>query len=114
MKIRESRLAVRRRQCEERRRYLGELETLARRLRSDGGRLRTEIEGAVARGDPRSAQPLLQRHGQLARSLAAIESQIAAADNALATAMRELQRHEATAAQRAPGTGASRRRVPFR
>ncbi len=101
----ENRISVHRRHCEERRRYLAELESLAQRLRADGARLRSEIEQAVAVGNPASAHPLLQRHVQLARSLAAIEGQIAAAGDALAAAARELKRHEFAAAQRAPGPG---------
>ena len=109
----ENRINLHRRHCEERRRYLAELESLAGRLRTDGGRLRSEIERAVTVGNPAFAHPLLQRHGQLARSLAAIEGQIAAAGEALATASRELQRHEFAAAQRAPSAGLSeRRRLP--
>src|SRR6266446_5435137 len=95
----ENRINLHRRHCEERRRYLAELESLAGRLRTDGGRLRSEIERAVTVGNPAFAHPLLQRHGQLAR--------------ALATASRELQRHEFAAAQRAPSAGLSeRRRLP--
>jgi len=109
----ENRINLHRRHCEERRRYLAELESLAQRLRADGGRLRSEIERAVTIGNPAFAHPLLQRHGQLARSLVAIEGQIAAAGEALATASRELKRHE-FAAQRAPSAGLSERRRPPR
>ena len=116
MNILENRINLRRRHCEERRRLLAELESLAHRLRADGGRLRVEIEKAVAVGNPASAQPLLQRHGTLARSLAAIEGQIAAADDALAAAARDLKRDEFAVAQRAghPGSGARRRPRPSR
>jgi len=109
----ENRLTLHRRNCDERRRYLAELESLAQRLRADGGRLRSEIELAVTVGDPASTQPLLGRHGQLARSLAAIEGQIAAAAAALATADRELRRREFAAAQRIDNAGPSAaRRAP--
>jgi hypothetical protein len=104
------RLTLHRRHCDERRRYLTELESLARRLRADGGRLRSAIELAVTVGDPASTQPLLERHGKLARSLAAIEGQIAAADEALAAACRELRRQELAATQRAAGQSDGRRR----
>ncbi len=110
----ENRINLHRRHCEERRRYLAELESLAGRLRADGGRLRSEIERAVTVGNPAFAHPLLQRHGQLARSLVAIEGQIAAAGEALATASRELKRHEFAAEQRAPSVGLSERRRPPR
>ena len=115
MNIIEHRITLHRRHCKERRRYLTELESLAQGLRADGSRLRSEIERAIAVGNPASAQPLLQRHGKLARSLAAIEGQIAVAGDALAAADRELKRHELAAAQRAGNAGArrvSRRPVP--
>jgi flagellar protein FliJ len=109
----ENRITLHRRHCEERRRYLAELESLAQRLRTDGGRLRFEIERAVTVGNPASAHPLLQRHGQLARSLAAIEGQIAVAGDALAAAARELKRHEFAATQRASSRrGLDGRRPP--
>jgi hypothetical protein len=105
----ENRLNLHRRHCEERQRYLAELESLAQRLRADGGRLRCEIECAVTVGNPASTPPLLERHGKLARSLAAIEGQIAVADDALATSVRELKRHELAAAQRADDAATSDR-----
>jgi len=109
----ENRLTLHRRHCDERQRYLAELESLAQRLRADGGRLRSEIERAVTGGNPASTQPLLERHGKLARSLAAIEGQIAAAGDALAAAARELKRHEIAAAQRPDNAGMSAaRRTP--
>jgi hypothetical protein len=110
----DNRISVHRRQCEERQRYLADLELLGQRLRADGSRLRSEIEWAVAVGNPASTQPLLQRHGMLARSLAAIEGQIAAAGDALAAAARDLKRHEFAAAQRAPNPGAFGGRRPPR
>ena len=114
MNILDNRVARQRRNREERQRYLAELELLAQRMRSDGGRLRAEIEQAVKLGNPASAQPLLQRHGQLARSLAAVEGQIAAAGDALAVADRELKRHELAAAQRADNAGGPEGRRPPR
>jgi len=114
----ENRINLHRRHCEERQRYLAELESLAQRLRADGNRLRSEIERAVTVGNPASAHPLLQRHGQLARSLAAIEGQIAAAGDALAVAAFELKRHEFASAHRVPSAGSpaelSDRRRPSR
>jgi hypothetical protein len=109
----ENRLTLHRRHCDERQRYLAELESLARRFRADGGRLRCEIERAVTIGDAASTQPLLERHGKLARTLAAIESQITTANDALHAAVRELKRHELAAAQRADNAGMpDRRRLP--
>jgi hypothetical protein len=112
MNTRENRITLHRRHCEERRHYLAELEFLAQRLRTDGWLLRGEIERAVAIGNPASAHPLLQRHGRLARSLAAIEGQITAAEDALAAATRELKRHELAGARPADNAGASDRRRP--
>ena len=94
MNILESRIILHRRHCEERQRYLAELESLAQRLRTDGSRLRAEIERAVAVGNPASAQPVFERQAKLARSLAAIEGQIAAA-------ARDLKRLERGGARRA-------------
>ena len=108
----ETRITLYRRHCEERGRYLAELQSLAQRLRADGGRLRAEIEHAVVVGAPASA--LLKRHGKLARTLAAIEGQIAAAGDALAAAARELKRHELAAARRAHDAGVSDGRRPYR
>jgi hypothetical protein len=113
MNILENRIILHRRHCEERQRYLAELESLAQRLRADGGRLRVEIERAVAVGNPACAQPTIERHAKLARSLAAVEGQIVAAGDALAGAARDLKRLELGAAQRADGAGPSdRRRLP--
>jgi hypothetical protein len=94
-------LRLRRRECEEHRRYVAELDLLAERLRADARRLRAEIERLVAAGDPLLAQPLVERHDKVERSVAAIESQMAAAGDALAAAEEELKRHEMAAAQRA-------------
>jgi hypothetical protein len=113
MNILENRITLHRRHCEERQRYLAELESLAQRLRADVSRLRAEIEEAVAVSNPASAQPLLERHAKLARSLATIEGQIAAAGDALAAAKRDLKQLEVGAARRADGAGPSDgRRVP--
>jgi hypothetical protein len=112
MSILENRLRLRRRQYEERRCCLAELESLAQRLRADGCRLQADIEEAVAVGNPIWAAPLLERHRKLALSLATIEGQIGAAGEALSTAARELQRHELALAQHAGAAGvASGRRA---
>jgi phage shock protein A len=84
-------------------------------LGADVSRLREEIERAVAVGNPASAQPMLERHAKLARSLAAIEGQIAAAGEALTSAERDLKRLELGAAQRAEArAGRAPRAVPDR
>ena len=95
-------LSLRRRQCEERQRYVARLEAVAERLRADERRLRAEIQGAfadwlapeAAGGKPVCARPLIERHGKLARTLGSVEGQIAAARNALTAAARELKQHE--------------------
>lgn len=112
MSIHDNLLHRRRRQCAEQRHYLAELELLAQRLRADAGRLRAEIERAVALGDPLSTRPLIERHGAVERSVAAIESQIAAAGDALAAAEQELTRHELAAVRRAGREGLAERRRP--
>src|SRR5713226_7997422 len=78
MSLREHPLQLWRRQYEERRRFVAELEALARRLRSDEQRLGGEAERAAA----------------VARSLTAIDARIAEAGAALAAAERQLKRHE--------------------
>jgi chromosome segregation ATPase len=101
MSLIENRLQLRRRQCEERRQYLAELERLATRLRADAGRLEDEIERAVALGNRISAPPLTERHAKVERSLAAIEAQLGSAAAALAAAEQELRQYERAFATRA-------------
>jgi phage shock protein A len=102
-------LRLRRRQCEERRHFIAELERLAARLRADARRLQAEIERAVALGNRVSAQLLFERHSKVERSLAAIDSQIGSAGAALAATELELQQYERAFAHRG-GTGLSNRR----
>ena len=109
MRVIENLLRLCRRQCEERRRYLAELELLAQLLGGDAGRLRGEIERTEAAGDPASGAPLIARRIKLERSLAAVQSQIATAGDALAAAEGELKRHALAAAQRAGKTELSAR-----
>jgi len=86
MSVLENRLCLGRRQCRQWRRYLAGLESLAQRLGADERRLRAGIELAVAgrpdfAGEPGgqpAGQParelageLTERHGKLARSVAA-------------------------------------------
>ncbi|MGC2412527.1 MAG: hypothetical protein WA459_07520 [Stellaceae bacterium] len=101
----EKRLRLRRHQYEERRRHLVEFASLAQRLRADRQRLQADIDEAIAAGDPVSAEPLLDRHSKLARSLAAIEGRIGTAGEALAAAARELRWHELACAQHAGPEG---------
>src|SRR6266487_5238634 len=91
MTVAENRLSLGRRQCEERRRYLAGLELLAQRLRADERRLRAEIQRAGTAGpapEGSAGQPvvagnfagsLVERHSKLARSVAAVDAQIAEA-----------------------------------
>ncbi len=109
MSVLESLLRLRRRQCAERRRYLAELELLAQRLRADSRRLRAEIARAVAAGNPVFSRALIERHGKLERSVAAIDGHIATAGDALAAAERELKRHELASTQRAGNAGLAER-----
>jgi len=122
MSVAENRLSLRRRQCEERRRYLAGLEALAQRLRADEQRLRAElqragIDGSAPQGG--AGQPvaagnfsgsLVERHGKLARSVAAIDAQIAEVGAALGVAEQELKRHELASTHHVAGTVASERR----
>src|SRR5256885_14869583 len=73
MSVAENRLSLGRRQCEERRRYLAGLESLAQRLRADERRLRAEIQRAGIAGlapEVGFAGSLVERHSKLARSVA--------------------------------------------
>ena len=119
MSVSENRLLLDRRQCQQWRRYLAGLESLAQRLRADERRLRVDIELAVAgpllpeTGAPRPdfagevARELIGRHGKLARSVAAIDTQIAEVGAALGAAEQELKREELAAAQRTARDGSS-------
>ena len=118
MSVLENRLRLGRRQCRQWRRYLAGLESLVQRLRADERRLRAGIELAVAgrpdfAGEP-DGQPdrelageLAERHGKLARSVAAIDTQIAEVGAALGAAEQELRRQELAAAQRTARAGLS-------
>jgi hypothetical protein len=122
MSVHENRLSLGRRQCAEQRRYLAGLESLGERLRTDELRLRAEIQLAAADGLLPEAGavrpvfagdldgPLIERHTKLARSVAAIDAQIAEAGAALGAAEQALKRYELAAAQHAAGGGVSKRR----
>ena len=88
MSLREHPLQLWRRQCDEGRRFVAELEALADRLRGDEQRLGGEAERAEA----------------IARSLAAIDARIVEAVDALAAAERQLKRHELAWAGRGGGS----------
>jgi hypothetical protein len=111
MSVLENRLRLGRRRCQQWRRYLADLESLAQQLRTDEQQLWAEVELAVAgptspeagagrpdfarepggrlAGEP--AGKLIERHGKLARSVAAIDTQIAEVGAALGAAERELR-----------------------
>ena len=126
MSVLENLLRRRRRQCEEQRRYLAELELLAERLRADARRLRAEIEREAVLGNPVSARPrpsslarqlprelpgeLIERRGTLERSVFEVEGRIAEAGAALGAAEQELKRHELASAQHAGSAALSDRR----
>lgn len=95
MSLVENLLREQRRQCEERRRYLAELEELAQRLRSDALRLRAAIDDGT--GDRLAAGQVVLRHAKVERSIAAIEIQIGTAAAALALAEAELRMSERVA-----------------
>lgn len=84
-------------QLAERQRYLGELESLGERLATDLDRLRAEIENAGGDGairpnqrlDPLFVRPLIDRRDKLMRSIGEIDTQIAEAREALASARQE-------------------------
>jgi hypothetical protein len=122
MSVLENRLRLGRRQCRQWRRYLAGLESLAQRLGADGPRLRAGIERAVAgrpdfAGEPDGqpagevagdlARELTERHGKLARSVAAIDTQIAEVGAALGAAEQELRRQELAAVPRSARAGLS-------
>ena len=95
MTLREHPLQLWRRQYEERRRFVAELEALAHRLRGDEQRLEGDAERAAA----------------VTRSLVAIDARIVEADVALAAAERQVRRHEfASITHAANSTPRGRRR----
>lgn len=102
MRLIENVLRVRRRQCEEQRRYVAELEQLAQRLCADALRLRIEIEQDRA-ANPVARTALLERRTTVERSVVAIQHQIGEVRAALAEAMHELQRAELASTQRGAG-----------
>jgi len=111
MSLVENLLRAHRRQCEEQRRYLAELEELAERLRTDALRLRVAIDDGAE--DRAAVGRVVLRHAKVERSIAAIETQIGAAAAALAVAEAELRQSEHTVAQRGGGAefaDANRRR----
>jgi flagellar export protein FliJ len=99
-------IRVHRWRVDEARRKLAGLEKLADELRGRAGALDAEVEGEK-RGAGRDyelgrfygayAQFAVERRNRLARSLAELQVEIAAARDALAAAFEELKRYETTA-----------------
>ena len=94
MSVQDQLLIAHRRECEDRRRYVADLENLAERLGADAERLRAEIRLAEANGAATTARQLIERQAKLARSLDEIGEQLAGARVALATAEQQLRSHE--------------------
>ena len=117
MSVLEDRLHLGRRQCRQWRSYLAGLESLAQRLRADEQRLRAAIELAGA-GRPdftgelggQPAGELIERHAKLARSVAAIDTQITEVGAALGAAEQALKREELAAAHRTVRAGLTEQR----
>jgi len=97
MSVREALLLRRRREFDERRRYLAKLELLGERLQTDAEQLCAAIAQAGAAGGAVAAEPLIHREFKLSRSLDEIGQQIAAARAAVAAAELQLRRHELAA-----------------
>lgn len=106
----ESLIRVNRWRLDEQRRQLAELDRLAERLRGESLRLEQELAneqraaGAsyeAGLGYPNFAQDVIERRRKLAASLAEVESQIAAARDAVSETFGEMKRYELAAANRA-------------
>ena len=108
MSVLENQMRRCRRDCDERRRYVAELEHLGARLRADSERVRREVAAAGMTG------PLVGRYAKLERSVAAIDEQITAARHALAAVEQALQRHQLAWARRAGAEGSDRPASPPR
>lgn len=111
MSVMERLLIARHRECDERRRYIADLEGLVERFRGDARRLlgvlgRTGYSASIAAEDGNATEPstLAERYRKLEGSIAEIEDQIAVARGTLAAAEQELKRH-ATARTRRIGLG---------
>ncbi|HEV8680369.1 MAG TPA: hypothetical protein VGQ90_13410 [Stellaceae bacterium] len=110
MSVSENLFELRKRQCEERRTYLAELDLLTEGLRADATQLRAEVERAAAANDRLLARQLSERLDKLEGSIATVISQIADANDALAAAEQELRQHELAATRRTANAGPAGRR----
>ena len=113
MSVVENLLRLHRRECEDRRRYAAELESLAERLRVDAGRVRADMDTAGSEAITGS-EPMAERWQRLERSVAQLDGQVAAARAALAAAEEQLKLYERAVADRAGGTALSDRRLARR
>ncbi len=90
MSVMKNLLIAQQRLCEERRRYIADLESLAQRLRADAMRLFAEIdrtgEANSVKGSETTVEtpsPLMARYGRLEASIAEIDGRLAGAREAL-------------------------------
>jgi hypothetical protein len=113
MSVVENLLRAHRRDCEDRRRYAAELAVLAERLRTDAGRVRSEIEAAGGPGST-GAEPLAERCRKLERSVSELDGRLAAARDAVITAEQQLKLYERAVSDRAGGAALSDRRLARR
>ena len=113
MSVLENVMRLHRRECEDRRRYVAELELLAERLRADAGRVRREMEAARSQ-DPAGSEPLAERCHKLERSVAELDDQVVAARAALDAAEEQLKLYERAVADCAGGVALSDRRLARR
>ena len=120
MSVLDNRLRQHRWELDERRRFLAGLETLAARLRRDAQRLHWEIEQETGAAHterkpgvvyPIFVEPLLERRKKLEGSIVEIETQIADAREAVATAEQEVSLVEAAWTHRATANGNGGRRL---
>ena len=100
-------------QLAERQRFLGELESLAERLRADAARLSGSIAGAgpsAIRPQVHGVllRPLVERRDKLERSIVEIDAQIAEAREAVAAAQQEIKVLGGPLAQRGADPGERR------
>lgn len=99
MNMRDNRFRLQQWHLAERQRYLGELESLAARLRGDAERLGDEIAAVDPQTfvDDRTVvyrlfiRPLIERRDKLNRSISTLDAQIAETRDAVAGAQREMR-----------------------
>jgi chromosome segregation ATPase len=110
MRVQDHLLTAHRRECEERRRYVADLEHLAERLQGDAQRLSAEIQLAEVDSAAVIIRQLIDRQSKLGTSINEIGAQLAAARQALAAAEQQLRRHETVSITGPPAPGRAGRR----